>query len=56
MIFYTSDLHFGYENIIVPINRPFNSVNEMYSILIACWNEKVDENDDIYILGDLSYK
>lgn len=56
MNLYTSDLHLGHENIIVSAGRPYKSVDEMNSVLIRRWNEKVDVNDDVFICGDLSYR
>lgn len=55
MNFYTSDLHFYHENIIKYSQRPFNTVKEMNETLIKNWNKKVGKNDDVYILGDLSF-
>ena len=54
--FYISDPHFGHEDIISFCNRPFTSVEEMDEELIKRWNNKVSNNDTIYILGDLIYK
>ena len=56
MIFYTSDLHFGHENIIKSCGRPFSSADEMDEALIAAWNARVTRADTVYILGDLIYK
>ena len=55
-IFYTSDLHFGHENIIRRCNRPFKSVSEMNETLIKNWNSKVSDDDTVYILGDFFYR
>lgn len=55
MIYFTSDLHFGHNNIIRFDNRPFTTVEEMDSELIRRWNNKVKKNDTVYILGDLSW-
>lgn len=55
MIFYTSDLHFCHSNIIKLCNRPFNNVDEMNSVLVSKWNERVNKNDIVYILGDIGY-
>lgn len=56
MNYYTSDLHLGHENIIAPMNRPYNNATEMDEDLVKRWNKKVKKNDDVYIIGDLSYK
>lgn len=56
MNYYTSDLHLGYENIIAPMNRPYKNTSEMDEDLIRRWNNKVKDSDDVYIIGDLSYK
>ena len=53
-IFYTSDIHFGHKNIIEYENRPFKDINEMEEIIIKKWNNKVNEDDDVYILGDVA--
>ena len=45
MIFYTSDLHFGHENVIRFDNRPFRSVSEMDYTLIHLWNSRVQPDD-----------
>lgn len=54
MKYYISDLHFFHENIISIDGRDFNDVPEMNSFMIEQWNSKVSENDEVYILGDLS--
>ena len=55
MIYFTSDLHFGHKNIIRFDNRPFTSVEEMDKVLIERWNNKVTDEDTVYILGDISW-
>lgn len=56
MIFYTSDLHLGNANIIKYEDRPYKSVEEMDADLIAKWNAKIGRDDDVYVLGDFSFK
>ena len=62
-VLFTSDLHLGHENIIASCGRNagncgknFSSVEEMNAFLIDKWNRKVTEEDEVYILGDLSYR
>ena len=55
MIYYTSDLHLGHANIL-KIRPQFSSLEDMNETLIKNWNRKVHQNDDVYILGDLSYR
>lgn len=56
MIYYISDTHFFHENIIRICKRPFIDLERMHSVIISNWNKKVKPEDEIYILGDLSYK
>ena len=56
MNYYIADTHFGHDNIRRLSNRPFNSVEEMDKAIIDNWNRKVTDDDDVYILGDFSYK
>ena len=55
-IFFTSDLHFGHENVIRFDNRPFNTVAEMDEEMIKHWNAKVGKGDIVYVLGDFIWK
>lgn len=56
MIYFTSDLHLGHENVIKFQNRPFSSVDEMNRTLICNYNALVHPDDTVYILGDLAFK
>lgn len=51
--YWTSDLHLGHENIIEYCNRPFNSVEEMNSVLVRNWNDRVAPEDTVVFVGDL---
>ena len=54
-IWFTSDIHFGHANIIKHANRPFTDVEEMDRALVERWNERVDQRDVVYFLGDFSF-
>lgn len=56
MIYYISDLHFGYQDVIEMDGRPFETIEEMDAALIRLWNEWVTEVDDVYIVGDFAYR
>lgn len=56
MNYYIADTHFGHDNIRKLSKRPFNSIEEMDKTIINNWNNKVTDDDDVYILGDFSYK
>ncbi len=54
MIYFTADLHFGDKRVMELDKRPFADVTEMDEELVRRWNAKVDDNDHVYVLGDLS--
>ena len=56
MIYFTSDLHLGHENVIEFSNRPFIDVADMNNSLISNINDVVRVNDELWILGDFAYK
>ena len=56
MIYFTADLHFGHANVIKHCGRPFASAAEMDAALTRNWNETVNKNDEVYILGDFTMK
>ena len=56
MIFYTADTHFGHANIIRFCDRPFSSVEEMDRIMIENWNNRMQAEDTVFIVGDFAYR
>ena len=56
MIYYISDLHLGHQNVIRMDDRPFETVGQMDETLIRLWNERVTDEDDVYIIGDFTYR
>ena len=46
-IWFTSDHHFGHENIIKYCDRPFNSVGHMNAAMIEAWNGAVAPGDTV---------
>lgn len=53
MEYFISDLHLEDEYIIKLFNRPFLNANEMDEKLIRNWNSVVNNDDKVYIIGDL---
>lgn len=53
--FFTSDLHFGHDNIITYCARPYSCPEEMDEVLIDNYNETVRPQDTCYFLGDISF-
>lgn len=54
-IYYIADLHLGHQNILSYDNRPFKNIEEHDKIIIDNWKKTVSDEDDIYILGDISW-
>ena len=52
MIWFTSDTHFGHNNIIYYDKRPFKTIAEHDRELITRWNSVVSLDDEVYHLGD----
>jgi calcineurin-like phosphoesterase family protein len=58
MRWFTSDFHFGHKNISEYADRPFPhgeaGVPAMNEALIAAFNDRVAETDEVWILGDVA--
>jgi calcineurin-like phosphoesterase family protein len=58
----TADLHLGHANIIRFLNRPFRDADGkpdadlMDRTLISNWNERVEDDHDVIVVGDFAYK
>ena len=53
--FFISDLHFGHINCLAFDNRPFITIEEQDNEIIKRWNETVGIDDEVWILGDISW-
>ena len=53
--YYISDLHFGHVNALSFDNRPFKTIEDHDNTIINNWNNVVGIDDEIYILGDISW-
>ena len=52
--FLIADTHFGDSRIIGYEGRPFAGTKEMEEELIRRWNETVDQDSRVFVLGDFS--
>lgn len=52
MIYFIADTHFSEETILRYENRPFKGVIEMNDKMVKYWNQVVDQEDSVYVLGD----
>lgn len=55
MNYFISDLHLGHDHILSFDNRPFTSIEVNDRFIMKQWNDTVNVDDDVYILGDVSY-
>lgn len=57
MKYYISDLHFSHKRMMAfePEARKFGSIEEMDEELIKRWNARVADEDEVYVLGDVSF-
>ena len=54
-IFFTSDTHFGHNNILKYTQRPYANINEHDEGLIANWNSVVSPDSIVFHLGDVAF-
>ena len=54
-ILYVSDLHLSHANVIRFENRPYDNADQMDEAMILIWNNKVDYEDEVYIIGDVGW-
>lgn len=54
-VFFVSDTHFGHRNILKYDNSPFETIEERDKKIIKNWNERVEDRDVVYVLGDVSF-
>ena len=54
-IWFTSDTHFGHNNILKFCKRPWVTIKEMDEALITNWNSVVGTNDIVFHLGDFAF-
>lgn len=56
MRYYISDCHFFHKGVMNRLDkRGFFTLEEMHEYMINQWNNKVRKNDEVVILGDLSF-
>ena len=51
--YFSSDLHFNHDRAFIYENRGFKTVEEMNETIISRFNERVQENDTLFLLGDI---
>ena len=53
MYYFSSDLHFNHDRKFIYEPRGFETIEQMNEEIISRFNEKVAENDILYLLGDI---
>ena len=56
-VYFTSDQHFFHKNLlsISKERARFESLENMHQLLITNWNNRISNNDTVYVLGDFSF-
>lgn len=52
MIWFTSDTHFGHENVLKFTDRPWETIWQMNDAIVDNINGRVAVDDELYILGE----
>lgn len=52
-IWLTADTHFNHANILTLQGRPFKTTDEMNTRMIFNWNSAIQDNDEVWFLGDI---
>lgn len=55
MTYFISDIHFGHSNSLAFDNKPFATIEEYDNCVIENWNKVIKPEDEVWILGDLSW-
>lgn len=55
MNLFLGDMHIGHKNVLAYDNRPFSTILDHDQEIKRRWNEKVGENDDVYLVSDISW-
>lgn len=53
--FFIADMHIKHKNILEFDQRPFDSIEEHDQMLATNWKSRVDEDDDVFVLGDVHW-
>jgi len=53
--FFTSDIHLRHKNILKFDKRPYSCIEEHDADIRKRWNETVNEDDEVYIIGDIAF-
>jgi len=54
--FFIADIHFGHQNALAFDNRPFKTIEEHDETVVKNWNQVVGMDDEVFILGDISWR
>lgn len=54
-VYFIADTHFGHQNALAFDNRRFKTIEEHDNSLIENWNNAVGIDDEVFILGDISW-